>query len=113
MNISTIDFDLVEKLAIVQAIESVILADGIVHNGEIHALGQLMQRIDFDSNFILQARNIAPESGKSILRDMSYDKKITLVEILEEMAISDGFVHEKETAVLLSICATMNIDVEK
>ena len=44
------------------------LADGHVHDGEITALTELMKEIDFDSNFIMQARNIDREQAISILR---------------------------------------------
>lgn len=110
MDRPTIDFTVAEKLAIVQAVESVILVDGTVHNGEINALGRLMKRIDFDSGFIAQARNITPEQGLSILRDLPRDKKNTLVKILEEIAISDGFVHEKETALMSTIFSFIGIE---
>ncbi|MGB5554303.1 MAG: TerB family tellurite resistance protein, partial [Flavobacteriaceae bacterium] len=97
------EFNPVEKLAIVQAISSVVLADGKVHNGEIHALSKLMHRIDFDSNFMVQARSIDAEQGVFILSGMPDKKKKALAEILEEVAASDGFVHEKETALMSSI----------
>lgn len=103
MNTPTSGFTLAEKLAIVHAVDSVIIADGTVHNGELTALGQLMHHIEFDSNFILQARNIAKEQAKLILRDMTYGKKKVLATILDEIAISDGFVHEKETALMTEI----------
>ena len=45
------EFDISEKLAIVHLIDSVIIADGKVHKGEINALSKLMPIIDFDSNF--------------------------------------------------------------
>ncbi|MBD0850292.1 tellurite resistance TerB family protein [Maribacter arenosus] len=103
MNTPTSGFTLAEKLAIVHAVDSVIIADGTVHNGELTALGQLMRSIEFDSNFILQARNITQEQAKLILRDMTYGKKKILATILDEIAISDGFVHEKETALITDI----------
>lgn len=105
MNTSISGFTLAEKFAIVHAVDAVIIADGTVHTGELTALGQLMQRIEFDSNFILQARNIAKEQAKLILRDMTYDKKKILATILDEIAISDGFIHEKESALMTDIYA--------
>ena len=109
MTSSIIGFSLAEKLAIVQAIDSVILADGTVHKGEINVLSKLMYRIDFDSNFIVQARNISDEQRSSIVKGMSEDKKKALAEILDEVAKADGFVHKKEIALILDICAAMGI----
>lgn len=100
MNTLTPGFSLAEKLAIVNAIDGVILADGIVHEGEITALSKLMGIIDFDSNFIIQARNIESEQGMSILKKMSEQKRENLAFILEEVALSDGFLHKKERILL-------------
>ncbi|SHI62954.1 hypothetical protein [Pseudozobellia thermophila] len=105
----TENFNLAEKLAIVHAINAVILADGKVHNGEINALTQLMKHIDFDSNFILQARNIESEQAMAILRKMPPEKKKNLQSILEMTAISDGFKHLKETSLMTYIYKAMEI----
>ncbi|MGI9552968.1 MAG: hypothetical protein ACR2MT_17310 [Aurantibacter sp.] len=105
-------FTMAEKLALVNAIESVIHADELVHEGELTILGQLMQRIDFDSNFIIQARNIEPQQGLSILRTMTDYKKKALADILKEVAISDGFVHKKETALMSRIFSSIDIGKE-
>ncbi len=109
MSSSTIGFSLAEKLAIVQALDSVILADGTVHNGEINALSELMYHIDFDSNFIVQARNLTANQGLLILNDMTSEKKEALVVILKKMAIADGFVHKKETALMVNIFSSIGI----
>ena len=89
-------FDISEKLAMVNVIDSVIVADGKVHKGEINALSLLMKIIDFDSNFLVQARTIDTEQSVKILKGMSQDKKNNLAQILKDVAISDGFIHEKE-----------------
>jgi uncharacterized tellurite resistance protein B-like protein len=103
MNIPHLSFSLAEKLAIVNAIDALILVDGNVHNGEINVLTKLMKSIDFDSNFIVQARNIATDQCVLILNQMPKEKKDNLTQILQEVAISDGFCHEKETALIESI----------
>lgn len=105
----TEDFNLAEKLAIVHAINAVILADGQVHDGEISALTQLMKLIDFDSNFILQARNIDSKQALAILRKMPSEKKKNLESILEMTAISDGFKHSKESTLMAYIYKAMEM----
>lgn len=105
-------FEISEKLAIVQAVDSVILADGRVHNGEISALGELMHRIDFESNFIVQARNVKPEQGIVILDGMPDVKKRALARILEDMANADGFFHEKEMILIRGILASIGFGRE-
>jgi uncharacterized tellurite resistance protein B-like protein len=94
------EFDISEKLAMVHLIDSVIVADGEVHKGEINALTKLMTIIDFDSNFLIQARNIDIDQSVNILKDMPEDKKSKLAKILKDVAISDGYIHEKESDVI-------------
>lgn len=103
------EFNLAEKLAIVKTIESIIMADGIVHKKELSALSVLMNRLDFDSNFLIQARGIETEQGMLILNNMTNVKKKSLANILEDMAMADGFVHEKEMAIILKTCKAMGI----
>ena len=100
-------FELSEKLAIVNLVDSVIMADGEVHKGEINAFSELMEVIDFDSNFLLQARNLNTENSISILKVMSQEKKQRLVKILEDIALSDGVVHEKELEVIKHVISSI------
>lgn len=102
-------FDISEKLAMVNVIDSVIVADGEVHKGEIDALSKLMAVIDFDSNFLIQARTIDTAQSVVILKDMPQEKKDKLAEILEDIALSDGFIHEKENDVINHIYAAIGI----
>lgn len=105
-------FTIAEKLALVNAINSVIVADELIHKAELSLLHQLMRRIDFDSNFILQARNITDEQRLLIVKSMSNAKKKALAEILDEVANSDGYFHEKEMKLILGICTAMGICTE-
>mgnify|MGYP000424546396 CR=1 FL=1 len=103
------NFNLAEKLAIVKEIDSTIRADDIIHSGEIDHMQKLMESIDFDTNFIVDARNIPQNEGVKILRGMSPQKKNALAVILEDVANSDGFVHAKERAHMSSIFFAINI----
>jgi len=109
MSSSTSGFSLAEKLAIVQALDSVVLADGIVHTGEISIISDLMNRLDFDSNFIVQARIVPKNQGLSILKEMTVEKKKALAIILDEVANSDGHFHEKEMELILNIFTATDI----
>ena len=109
MENATPPFTRAEKMAIFQAVDSVILADGIVHQGEIGALGQLMHRIGFETNFMIQARSIDAQQGIRVLVGMTKNKKQDLIMILKDIAKSDGFVHEKEVALMLRIFAEIGI----
>ncbi len=109
MNTQSLVFNIAEKLALVNAINSVIVADKLIHKAELVVMNQLMQRIDFDSNFIIQARNISDEQGLLIIKAMPADKKMALAKILDEVANADGFFHEKEMELILRICTAMGI----
>jgi len=107
MNTQSLVFTIAEKLALVNAIDSVIVADELIHKAELDVMNQLMQRIDFDSNFIIQARIISDDQRLLIIKGMSADKKMALSKILDEVANADGFFHEKEMELILSICNAM------
>ncbi len=110
MNIhQSMAFTIAEKLALVNAINSVIVADNLIHKAELTLLNELMHRIDFDSNFISQARSITEEQRLFIVKGMPEAKKKALAEILDEVANSDGYVHEKEMELILGICSAMGI----
>lgn len=103
------EFEIPEKLAMVHLIDSVIVADGEVHNGEINALTKLMTIIDFDSNFLIQARSIDIEQSVNILKGMSEKKKSKLAQILKDVAISDGYIHEKESDVIRHVFSEIGL----
>ncbi|MFS4445525.1 TerB family tellurite resistance protein [Maribacter sp. 2307UL18-2] len=112
MNIQRPLFTIAEKLALVNAIDSVIVADKLIHQAELAVMNQLMARIDFDSNFIAQARIISDEQRLLIVKDMSENKKRRLAAILDEVAKADGYVHKKEAELISNICAAMGICTE-
>lgn len=100
-------FDISEKLAIVKVIDALIHADGVVHNGEINAFGKLMEVLDFDANFLIQARFLETEQSISMVRSFSHEKKVMLENLMEEMAKSDGFVHQKEIEMMESVLSSI------
>lgn len=107
------DFNLAEKLGIVNMIDSVIHADGVVHEGEVSYMVELMKLMDIDSNFILQARNIDRSQSLILLSNMTDNKKQALVSILEKVALSDGHKHEKEMDLLIKIFAIIGVKPPK
>jgi uncharacterized tellurite resistance protein B-like protein len=105
-------FSLTEKLAIVHAVDAVIFADGVVHQSEVDTLSKLMNRIDFDSDFLLKARSLSENQMILILKDMTSPKKKALEVILNEMANADGFLHQKELEFILNTCTKTGIQNE-
>ena len=107
------EFNIAEKLAIVKSIDKVILADRIVANGELDYLGQLMRILDFDSDFVEEARKFNFKQSNSILKGMSDVKKKSLALMLHEMAYADGELNKEEMVVLLKVFNDVGIKLAK
>lgn len=106
------EFNLAEKLAMIKAIDEVILADGQVRSGEITTLKQLMAILKFDKDLILEARKITADEALSILSVMTASKKKALEVILGEIANADGMVDDHEISLILKIFKTVGIHYE-
>lgn len=105
-------FEISEKLAIAKVIDSLIHADGVVHNGEINAFGKLMQVLDFDANFLIQARNLETEQSLAIVRNFSHEKKEMLEELMDQVSKSDGFVHQKEIEMIEHVLSSIRLEIK-
>lgn len=106
------EFNLAEKLAIVKAIDNIILADKIIANGEMVYLGQLMKTLDFNSSHVEEARKFNINQSHAILEKMSDPKKHSLAIILHEMAYADGDLVKEEMKVLLDIFGRIGIKID-
>lgn len=104
-------FNLAEKLAIVKAIDEVILADGNIDEGEMVYLSQLMVVLEFDVNFVQEARQLNVAKAILIMRGMTDVKKHSLAIMLNEMAKADGQVDKNEMEVIISIFLAAGIDI--
>lgn len=107
------EFNLAEKLAIVKAIDKVILADSNIASGEMVYLGQLMKILDFNSALVEEARKFNVKQSNAILTGMSEPKKHSLAIMLHEMAYADGDMHMEEIKVLFSIFEGVGIKIEQ
>ncbi|WP_276388870.1 TerB family tellurite resistance protein [Eudoraea chungangensis] len=106
------DFNLAEKLAIVKAIDEVILVDGQVKKSEIDLLTQLMNILKFDRVLIEEARNITAKECMHILKGMPENKKHALGVMLNEMANADGEFNEAEYRLIFNIMLEAGIEVD-
>ncbi|WP_282117752.1 TerB family tellurite resistance protein [Maribacter aquivivus] len=107
-----VDFTKEEKLALVKMVDYVILADSKVDPAEMRYLTQLMDRFTFDSFFVGQARNLNKDEAFKILSLMSLPKKKEVAKLLNEVAISDGFLHDKELVKIAEALGHMEIKKE-
>lgn len=106
------DFNLAEKLAIVKAIDRVILADDKIAKGEMVYLGQLMKLMNFDSDFVEEARKFSAKQAFLILDGLSEAKKHSLAIMLHEMAYADGELGREEVKILFSVFENAGIKIE-
>jgi|GEM_PF-1030235 len=97
------NYNLAEKLAIIKAIEEVILADGQIENSELDFMSQLMQILRFDHSLIKESRDITNKEYKSILKEMPDNKKHALSVLLNEMGSADGKLNKKERKLIAKI----------
>ena len=106
------NFNLAEKLAIVKAVDEVILVDGRVKKEEVDFLSQLMTVLKFDRSLIEEARAITAKECMMILKGMSDKKKEALAVLLNEMANADGEFNKDEYRLIFNILleAGYNID---
>lgn len=107
------EFNLAEKLAIVKAIDNVILADEKIAKGELVYLGQLMKLLKFDSEFVEEARKFNVKQAGVILEGLSQPKKHSLAIMLHEMAYADGDMDPEEIKVLFSLFEKAGIEIEE
>jgi len=104
------DFNLAEKLAIIKAIDEVILADNHVDRKEIGFLNKILVILKFDPNLVEEARDIDAKEAISILASMPTNKKHALKVILNETAFSDGVISEEEFSLITRILGAAGIE---
>lgn len=105
----TTALSLPEKFAFVKMVDSVINADEVIHDAEIEIMDQLMHRYKFDSAFIAKAKEKTIDECISILISMPPEKKSVVIQMLKVVALSDGFVHKKEMAMIIDYCESIGL----
>ena len=103
------DFNLTEQLAIIKMIDSVIIADDVIHQGEINILNNLILQFGFESNFLFYAKDLDFQEALLMLNQMSLDKKKELIEILYRVSKADGHVHRMEINLIAKIFSSIGI----
>ena len=106
------EFNLAEKLAVVKAIDEVIIVDGEVSKREVKFLSQLMTILNFDRALVEEARKITAKECLMILKGMSEQKKHALAVMLNEMANADGTYSDEEYRLVFNILLEAGIDVD-
>lgn len=97
------DFTHLEKLAVLKAIDEVMMADNFADIGEVAYLAQIINKFDFEIQIMNEARKMKSSLATSILREMNKEKKVILYFIMREMAEADGETDADELEVILNI----------
>ena len=102
------NYDHDEKLAVVKAIAETIELDKKYKVGELMYLDELMKTLDFDMQFVEEARDLDSLKAVSTLRAMSEEKKKALIIMIDKMTEADGAVHKKETDFVVNLVSILS-----
>ena len=97
------DFTFLEKLAILKAVDEVMMADNFVDIGEAAYLTQILEIFNLEIIVLNEARKMNSNIATNILREMNPEKKAMLYVMMREMADADGDTDMKELEIILSI----------
>lgn len=101
--------NLIEKLAVIKALDEVIRMDDMLDVGELDYLTQLSEVIDFDADLLLQAREVEAVEAIAVIRVMPEAKKEFLMRSMTEAANADGVVDEAEIQFIYRILVAAGI----
>ncbi len=90
------EFNMMEKLAVIKAVDELIRMDNAIEAGELDYMNQLAEALDFDSAQIVQARKVEAAEALAVIRVMPEAKKDFLLRSMTGAANSDGEVAEEE-----------------
>lgn len=104
------NFNLMEKLAVIKAIDEVIRVDDKIRPEELDFMEQLSDVLDFGSEHILEAREVEPAEAMAVLRAMPPEKQQSLVKLMTRAANADGDVDEKEIRFIYRVFSAAGIE---
>ena len=105
-------FNLMEKLAVIKAVDEVIQIDEEVKKGEVKFMERLSETLVFDSDLLAEARRVEAAEALAVLRAMPDPQKQALARLLNEAANADGEVDEREIRFIYRVFAAAGIDVD-
>ncbi|MDC6353594.1 MULTISPECIES: TerB family tellurite resistance protein [unclassified Robiginitalea] len=96
-------YNLVEQLAVIKALDEVILADKLVYEEEASFIAHLAQVLGFKMELIRKARKVEAAQAMAVLKLMSENKKHALSVLLREAAGADGRITDAELELIQGI----------
>lgn len=106
------EFNRLEKLGVLKAIDQVLRVDDRIYEGESFFVSQLSRVIDFDRELFERAGKMELDDAIKVLRDMPDHKKEALAVMLNEAANADGKVQEEELRTIQDIFSRAGVDFE-
>jgi uncharacterized tellurite resistance protein B-like protein len=106
------EFEEFVKAAFVKMIYEVIQADGKVHPAELEILNELKKTLGFDDAFLERTKKLNHDNALVTLYNIPHEQKKALVNILDEVAISDGSVHQKEMDLMIETFINIGLGEE-
>ena len=103
------ELNIIEKLAVIKAVDEVIRMDDMLDVGELDYLTQLAEAMNFDAELLLQAREVEAIEAIAVIRVMPESKKAFLLRIMTEAANADGVVDEAEIQFIYRLLAAAGI----
>lgn len=103
------ELNIIEKLAVIKAVDEVIRMDDILDVGELDYLTQLAEVLNFDAELLIQAREVEAVEAIAVIKVMPESKKAFLMRIMTEAANADGVVDEAEIQFIYRVLAAAGI----
>ena len=89
-----------EKLAIIQALDAVLMADGVAKDSETQFMGAVLSNFDFQISDLIEAKKMDITIAGKTIQAMSKEKKDFFKGALANMALADGDLHIEEHKLL-------------
>ena len=103
------DLNIIEKLAVIKAVDEVIRMDDMLDVGELDYLSQLAETLNFDAELLLQAREVDAAEAIAVIKVMPESKKAFLMRSMTEAANADGVVDEAEIQFIYRVLAAAGV----
>jgi uncharacterized tellurite resistance protein B-like protein len=106
------DFNLMEKLAVLKAVDEVIQIDEEIRPGEVRFMDQLCNDLACEKSLIKEARRVDAAESLAVLRAMPNPQKQLLARILNKASNADGVVDEQEIQFVFRIFTAAGIELD-
>jgi uncharacterized tellurite resistance protein B-like protein len=103
------ELNIIEKLAVIKAVDEVIRMDDMLDVGELDYISQLAEVMNFDAELLIQAREVEAIEAIAVIQVMPESKKAFLTRSMTEAANADGVVDEAEMQFIFRVMAAAGI----